>query len=767
MSLRKFCPSTFRTWTFLCLMLLLPGVATAFTPFTIKDIRIDGLERISKGTVLNYLPATVGDRLDDKRSAEIIRALFKTGFFDDIQLESDNDVLVVKVKERPSIATLTLTGNKDIETDQLLDGLKNIGLAEGRVFNRSALDRVERELERQYYSRGKYSVRVKSKVIPVSNNRVDIQIDINEGKVAKIREINIVGNKVFDDETLLDGMSLKASPHLFSSADQYSKQKLAADLETLRSYYLDHGYINFNIDSTEVSITPDKQDVFITINIEEGDLYHIRNVKVAGNLVVPADELMALVKVTGGDVFSRKSVVESTAAISQRLAQEGYAFANINAAPDIDKKTKQVDITFFVDPGKRVYVRRINIDGNIKTQDEVVRREFRQMEGGWLSTDKVSRSRVRLQRLGYFDDVGVETPAVPGRDDQVDINVNLNERPSGTLMAGVGYSQTDGLLVNASISQSNFFGTGKSVSATVNNSAVNTVYNFSYTNPYYTLDGVSRGFNISYRKTDAGQANVADYTADVKGASVFYGIPLNEYDTANLSIGVENTQLHTTNFTPTEYIKYIQDNGSRFDILKLSLGWTHDTRNRAIFADQGGLLKLSAESSAPGSGLEYYKLSMRGLKYFPLGGDFTFQIKGEVDQGGSFGDTTSLPFFEHYYAGGASSVRGYKGNSLGPLDSLGSPRGGAFKVTDNAELIFPVPFTDSNKSVRLSAFIDGGNVFEDASSFDAGQLRYSAGLTAIWLTPIAPLTFSYSWPLNAEPTDRTERFQFTLGTFFF
>ena len=757
-----------RFWLSVCILLTLSEPVFAFSAFTINDIRVEGLTRISTGTVLNYLPASVGDRIDEKRSAEIIRALFKTGFFDDIRLESaDDGVLVVIVKERPSIATLELSGNKDIDSEQLLDGLKNIGLAEGRIFNRSALDRVERELERQYFSRGKYSVRVKSTVVPVKNNRVDIHIDINEGKVARIHQINIVGNTVFDEETLLDGMELKASHRIFSDADQYSKQKLAGDLETLRSYYLDHGYINFNIDSTQVSITPDKQDVFITINIEEGELYHVRNVKVAGNLVVPEQELMSLLKISGGDVFSRRAVVESTNAINQRLAQEGYAFANINAAPEIDKDTDQVDITFFVDPGKRVYVRRIDVSGNLKTQDEVVRREFRQMEGGWLSTDKVSRSRIRLQRLGYFDEVGIETPAVPGKDDEVDVNVSLNERPSGTLMAGIGYAETDGLLVNASISQSNFFSTGKSVSATVNNSSVNTVYSFAYTNPYYTLDGVSRGFNLSYRKTDAGQANVADYTADVLGAGVRYGIPLNEFDTASLSFNYEKTRLNTTSFTPQEFLDYIDANGDQFGILKLSLGWTRDTRNRAIFADQGGVLKLTGESSMPGSGLEYYKLDVRALKYFPLGKGFTFQIKGEVAQGGSFGDTTALPFFERYYAGGSSSVRGYRGNSLGPRDSLGSAQGGAFKLTGNAEMIFPLPFVESGKSVRFSAFIDTGNVYTDVDNFDANQLRYSAGLTAIWLTPIAPLTFSYAWPLNAESTDHLERFQFTLGTFFF
>ena len=758
------------------LALLVTFQAAAFDSFVVKDIRIEGLQRIDLGTALNYLPIATGETLDMQRSPAIIKALFKTGFFDDVSLSEDNGVLVVTVKERPAIAKLNITGNEDIKTEQLTKALEGIGLAEGRVFNRSALDKVERELERQYNSQGKYSVKIKSTVSPRDDNRVDVFIEIDEGAVARIRHINIVGNTVFDEDTLLGQMKLTSDPSWFSDKDQYSSQTLAADLEALRSYYLDHGYINFNIDSTQVTITPDMQSVFITINVNEGEQFSVDRVALDGQLVLEEDQLRKLIEIKPGEIFSRNKVAKATTAISAALGEKGYAFANVNAIPEVDNDKRQIGLTFFIDPRKRVYVRRINISGNLKSYDEVVRREFRQMEGGWLSTEQINRSRVRLQRLGFFEDVNIETPAVPGTDDEVDINVTVKERPSGTLMAGIGYGQVQGFLVNASISQDNFLGTGNKLSANVNNSSVNTVYSFSYTNPYYTKEGVSRGFKVYYSNTDAAQANVANYTTDVYGGSMSYAVPLNEYDRASLSLGYERTRVNTSVLTPQEFTDYLNANSDSFGILNLSSSWTHDTRNRALFADKGGVVTFSTQVALPGSGLEFFKLGARTQQYVPLGHDFTLMFKGDFGYGDSYSDTTALPFFERYYTGGAESVRGYRGNSLGPhID--GSAVGGAVKLVGNAELIFPVPFAESGKNFRLSAFVDGGNVFAAADGIRfsdikdipgiADKLRYSAGITAIWMTPVAPLTFSYAWALNDKPGDEVERFQFTLGAFFF
>ncbi len=740
----------------------------AFESFVVKEIRVEGLERISVGTVLNYLPLEVGETLDAKRSAAVIRALFKTGFFDDVSLARDGDTLVVQVKERPAIAEITLSGNKDLETDQLLDALKSIGLAEGRVFDRSSLDKIEKELERQYFAQGKYGVRITSTITPLKDNRVKLAIDIYEGKVARIRRISIVGNRVYKESTLLGRFQLSAPTILsfLKDSDQYSRQKLSGDLETLRSFYLDRGYINFNIESTQVTITPDRRDVYVTINISEGEKYTVSAVRLAGDLVVDEEELQSLLRIAAGDVFSRRRITESSNAISERLGQEGFAFANVTPSPDIDKDKRQVSLTFFIDPGKRIYVRRINIAGNAKTRDSVVRRELRQLEGAWISTSKINRSRVRLQRLGYFDEVNVETPVVPGIDDQMDVNFSVSERSSGSLMAGLGYSQGQGLLINASISQNNIFGTGNRVSATVNNSSVNKVYSFSYTNPYYTIDGISRGFRLFSRSTDSRQANVAAYTSDVWGGGVNFGIPLSEFNRVRLSLNYENTQLSTSDLTPDSYIRFIADNGDEFDLVKLNLTWSHDTRNRAIFADRGGNRILSADVAVPLGNLEYYKIRYRESRFLPLADDFTFLLKGELAIGDAYGDTTELPFWERYYAGGPSSIRGYRSNRLGPQEN-GVPRGGAFKVVGNAELILPVPFAAENKSLRLTAFFDIGNVFARKEDFNADELRYSAGLSVMWLTPMAPLTFSYAWPLNDEPGDDLERFQFSLGAFGF
>ncbi len=752
----------------LVLFLLLSGTARAFEPFVVEDVRVEGLQRISAGTVFNYLPVKVGETIDTEGSAAAIRALFKTGFFNDVYLEQDGDILVVHVTERAAISSIEIKGNRDLETDELLDGLKQIGLAEGRVFDRSLLDKVEQELQRQYFSRGKYAVRLDTTVTPLERNRVGILIDISEGRVARIKQINIVGNQHYPDTELLDDFTL-STPTFFSFVtknDQYSKQKLAADLEILRSFYLDRGYLNFNITSTQVSITPDKKDIYITINISEGEQYTISEVTLSGDLVVEPEELFPLVRINPEDVFSRKRVTEAVDRISAKLGDNGYAFANVNTVPELDDEKNEVSLAFFIDPGNRVYVRRVNLEGNVSTRDEVLRREMRQMEAGWFSAEKVERSRERLQRLGYFEDVNVETPTVPGTTDQVDVNYSVTETSSGSITAGLGYSQSSGLLFNASVSQDNFLGSGKRVSFAFNNSDVNTLYSFSYTNPYYTIDGISRGFGMFYRETDADEANLSDYTTDSFGVNVSFGIPITEFERIYLNTEYENIELKPTISSPFEVFDFINQHGDSYDNIKLTGSWARDTRNKAIFADRGGLMRVALETTVPGSGLEYYKLNYRQSQFVPLTRNLTLSLNGELGYGDGFGDFEELPFFENFFAGGVRSVRGFEDNTLGPRDSNGNPIGGSFRVVGNAELIFPVPFFEDTKSFRMSAFFDIGNVFEDFEDFDAGDLRYSAGLAGLWLSPLGPLSISLGYPINDESGDEIQNFQFTIGTFF-
>lgn len=739
----------------------------AFEPFTIKNIEVEGVQRISKGTLFNYLPLQIGDRFDDFKSQQALAALYKTGFFNNIDLYHDAETLIIKVEERPSIAAIVLEGNHELSTDDLKTGLKTAGLSEGKILDHSLLDKIKLDLQRQYFVRGYYAVEIETEVAPLEDNRVNLNIKIREGEVATIKQINIIGNSRFDEDELLDKFELGIPPFyaIFSDRDQYSKQKLGADMESLRSYYLDRGYINFAIDSSQVTITPDKNSVFITINLHEGEQFKVREVGLSGELIVGEEELRKLITLKPGEIFSRRVVTDITTAITERLGEEGYAFANVNAVPEIDEENKEVALTFFVDPGKRVYVRHINISGNQKTEDEVIRREFRQMEGAWLSTSKLNRSRVRVQRLSYMDQVTIETPTVPGTDDQVDVNMSLNERPSGSLMVGVGYSGGDGMLFNASVSQENFLGTGKRVSTEVNSSKVNTVYSFSHTDPYFTLDGVSQSMRLYYRQTDAAKANLANYIADVWGGSLTYGIPLSEYNTARVGLGYESTEIKSTTQTPQVYLDYLAANADKFDITKLTLGWTHDTRNKTVFASDGLMQGLSAEVTTPNSGLNFYKLSSNTKWLYPLSKQLTGSLEGEIAYSDSFNGTTDVPFFEKYYAGGAHSVRGYRANTLGPKENTVN-LGGNFRVTGTGELVFPPPFSPDSSAVRMSLFWDVGNVFADTSSYDSAELRQSAGVSLIWLSPVGPLSFSLSQPLNDKPGDRLEKFQFTLGSFF-
>jgi outer membrane protein insertion porin family len=739
--------------------------------FVIEDIRVEGLERITPGTVFNYLPMRVGDTFDDTRSSEAVRALFKTGLFDDVRLERDGSILVFIIKERPAIASITMTGNEDIKTDDLLENLKQFGFAEGRVFIQAQLDQTEQELERQYYSLGKYAVKINSTVTELDNNRVAIVIDVSEGLAAKIKKINIVGNTAFKEKKLLKQFKL-STPTLFSfytKNDQYSKQKLSGDLEALRSHYLDNGYLNFNIDSTQVSITPDKKDIYITINISEGEQYTVTDVKLAGDLILPQEDLFELISIGSGELFSRKEVTDSSKRLTDRLGEEGYSFANVNSIPDINKEDKTVSLTFFVDPSKRVYVRRINFSGNSKTRDEVLRQEMRQQEGAWISTTQVERGKQRLQRTGYFKDVNVDTPAVAGTTDQVDVNYTVEEAPGGQIGLGLGFSQNQGIILTTSISQANFLGTGKSIDFAFNNSNVNTRYQLGYLNPYYTDDGISRGFNAFYRVTDAQDANLALYETKEYGGSVSFRIPVTENNSFGTEFSYSNTELTIFSGSSTQLSNFIAQNGDTYDLLKFSGNFSHDTRNKRVLPDKGTLHSISAEVSVPsfGDSLEFYKVNYRTQWFKDIYEDFILTLGADIGYGDSYGDTTELPFFENFFAGGPRTVRGFEENTLGPRDSSNRPLGGDRKILGNAEIIVPVPFlSDFKKSVRVTGFVDAGNVYGPNEDLDFSEIRYSTGLSAIWVSPFGAVSASFALPVNEKSTDEVQNFQFTFGTSF-
>ena len=758
------------------LMVAVIAQEIAAQEFIIEDIRVEGLQRLTPGTVFNYLPLEAGDAFTPEVSSEAVSALFKTGFFDDVQLQRDGNVLVIVLKERAAIGSIEISGNKDIKTEDLLDGLNQIGFAEGRVFDQSQLDGLERELRRQYFSAGKYAVTIDSEVTPLSNNRVAVSIDISEGKAARIKQINIVGNRSYREQDLLDEFEL-SSPTLFSfftKDDQYSRQKLSGDLEALRSYYLDRGYVNFSIDSTQVSITPDKKDIYITINITEGGQYTVSGVKLAGEFILPEERLYNLISVTRGSLFSRKQVTDSSERMTERLGASGYAFANVNSIPDIDEDENKVEVTFFVDPGKRVYVRRINFSGNTRTKDEVLRREMRQHEGGWISTPKVERGKIRLQRLGFFEEVNVETPAVPGSADQVDVDYTVTEKPFGNFLAGLGFSQNQGLIFQTSITQDNFLGSGKRIQFAFNNSNINRRFSLGYVNPYYTVDGISRGFNLNYQETEAYNANITAFDSRVIGAGVSFGVPVTEYNFISTAFGYENTRLSEDRFFAEQVRDFIDREGNKFDILRLSAAFSYDTRNRAILPTRGVQHRISSEMALPsfGNSLEFFKVGYRAQWYHPVLREFIFTVKGDFGYGSGLFGTDELPFFENFYAGGPRTVRGYEENTLGPKDTpvqggtRRRPLGGNIKVVGGAEMIFPLPFLKEFKQVRFAAFFDGGNVYSSDESFEFSELRYSTGLSGIWISPFGLVSVSIARPIGDKEGDQTQPFQFTFGSTF-
>lgn len=748
--------------------------AFAAEPFVVKDIRVEGIQRTEAGTVFSYLPVKVGETLTDEKTAAAIKALYATGFFKDVQLEARDGVLIVTVEERPSIAKITLSGIKEFSEDDLKKGLQQTGLAEGRVLDRSLLDKAEQELQRQYFNRGRYAVEIKSTLTPLERNRVAVQFDVVEGDSAKIQQINVVGNKAFTEKELLKQFTSTTPGWLtwYTKNDQYSKARLGGDIEALRSFYLNRGYLEFNVESTQVSISPDKKGIYITVNVTEGPQYTVSDIKLAGQMLVPEAELAKLVTVKPGEIFQRDKLTESTKKIGDRLGNDGYAFANVNAVPELDKDKHTVAFTLFVDPGRRVYVNRVNVAGNARTRDEVVRREIRQMEGAYYDSGKINLSRDRLNRLGFFDEVNIETPAVSGATDQVDVNVSVTEKSTGNVMLGAGFSSSEGLVLSGSVSQSNVFGTGNRLSAQINSGSVNTVYSLSFTNPYYTIDGISLGYDLYRRDVDATSLDyVGDYKTSTYGAGMRFGLPVNERDFISFGLTYEQTSVTTTATSPIQYVNFVNIFGEDNDTLRFDTSWSRDTRNSYLFPTKGLMQRIAAEIGTPVGSLQYYKLSLQHQQYFPLSRDFTLMLNGEVGIGGGLSGKP-LPFFKNFYAGGNSSVRGFQNGTLGPKDSAGDALGGDKRVVGNAELFFPLPGLKDNQSLRMSAFFDAGasfGPFDDQGRYEKfafGDLRYSAGLAVLWVSPLGPLKFSLAQPLVSKSGDKEEVFQFTLGNVF-
>jgi len=746
--------------------------------FVVDSIEVNGIKKITIGTVLSYLPVNVGELLDIERTPEIIRELYSTGFFEDIGLFRRDNVLIIEVVERPSIAEVNFEGNDDIEDESLEQALDQVGIAKGRIFNENNLEKIQRELQQVYYSLGKYSASIDAKWRALDEDRIAIDITISEGISATIKSINIVGNQDFDEEELLETFQLESSSSGMFADDEYSSSKLSADLESLKSFYLDRGYLQLRLNSQQVTISPDRKDISLSINIFEGNQFTISGIEMAGEMVVDSQELRALITFREGDIFSRKEVNRAITAMQKRLGEAGYAFANVRLLNELDEQNNTVSLQFLVEPGKKMRVRFINFSGNEKTQNTVLRREMRQLEGEVYQRSKVDRSQVRLQRLNYLGSVDIKPKRVPDADDLVDLDIAVTERFSGNLSVGVGFAQEQGLIFNLGFTHENIFGTGNSIDLGFDNSAIRQRYSFSYNNPYYTPDGISRGFNFVYSKTDADNNNTSNYLLDRASASIDYGIPLSEYNKLRLEVGVEQNEFKTTSGSSDEVIDFVVDTSDKYNdstprsevddatyqTVFSVIGFAKDTRNRRIFASSGSLNSIALELQV--GDLDFYKLSYRHQTAFGLTDLFTLNLKGKVGYGDGFGDYDDLPIYEKYTAGGVRSVRGYEFNSLGPRDSEGDAEGGNLQVIGTGEILFPIEALASADTFRLGVYFDFGNVFARVDDYETSELRQSVGISAKWFSVIGPIEFSYAFPINDETGDDTQPFQFALGAQF-
>src|SRR6056297_690517 len=804
---------------FLPLLLALFSLSASAQTFTVDEIRVDGLQRISEGTVFSFLPVEVGQRLTPALARSSIRDLYRSGFFEQVEIGREGDILVIKVVERPAISSVQLDGNDKIPTESLLPALSEIGIAEGEVFDELAIDRIQQELVREYFNQGHYAVEVDPQVTELDRNRVNIVIKIEEGDQAKIRHINIVGNETFKEKELRDEFESdeKAGLMFWKGRTNYTREKLSGDLERLRAYYLDRGYMDFAIESTQVSISPDKQNIYITANVREGEVFTVDDVQLTGDLVLSEETLRKFVLVDAGRVFSRKEVEATVEAITAVLAKFGYAFANVNPVPRIDRDDKTVAITFFVEPGKRVYVRRVEFRGNTMSKDEVLRREMRQFEGAWFSQAAIDRSRLRLQRIGYFENVNIETPAVEGSEDQIDVVVSVEERSTGSFQVGLGFSQLQGLIASISVRQENFLGSGRTIGLGISRSSITSSVNLSYTNPYFTDDGVSLGWFASYSEFNQGRANISAFSTSQVALGANLGFPISEIDFVQLGASVRSQDISIGQLVavpddpddPNSPINFqfavtrplaitLDTNGDgflssserRIETAFINGSWGRDTRNHFLTPTRGSLNRLSLNAALPGSTREYFTASYRGRKFFPLGGNFAFVLRADVSYGDIYGgdevriepieperlagnckldeivtSDAGLPFWEHFFAGGVSDVRGFDDNTLGPKDQFCRSVGGDFKVVGGVEIAFPLPFVEVS-GTRLAWFVDAGNVFTDIDGFDTGLVRASTGISLTWEAPVGPIILNLSMPIKDREGDETQALQFSFGTQF-
>ena len=784
-------------------MLLLAGAlfAADANNFVVRDMRVEGLQRISEGTVFNYLPINIGDTVDAIRLQESLRSLYDQGLFDDIEIRRDGDSLVIVVQERPSIESFTIDGNKDIKTEDLMGSLREVGLAKGRTFDRSVLDNVEMFLREQYYDRGKYGVQINSAVLERPNNTVRIAIDVKEGERAKIRQVSLIGNEIFTEDDIRENFTLDTANWLswIRQDDRYAKEGLEGDLETLRSYYMDRGYADFQLESTQVAISPNKKDMFVTIGISEGEQYTVSDIKIVGEMVVPEAFLNAMVIAQPGSIFNQGLLTRSTELMALRLGEEGYANAEIEPVWELDNETKEAVITFFVDPKSRVYVRRINFNGISEIDDEVLRREMRQLEGAYLSNLLVDRSKVRLQRLPYIESVNIGNVPVPGSPDLVDVDFDIEYRMPGQFSGGVGYSESQKLLLNGSIVHTNFLGTGNRVGLEINTGKFSKLYNVSHTDPYRTIDGVRRTLSINYRDITQFTSAASDFSTTTAGASVDYGYPLSEFQTLSVGLTFQHAELLSSSNSTQQAQDWVANNGNQFvedvglggvffgtefDTFELLSGWSFDSRNRALFATRGTRQQIFLSATVPGSDVNFATARYSFTKYFPITRRWIIRLNAELGYGQALGDTTALPPYKQYFGGGPQSVRGFKESWLGPRDSFGNPYGGNMLVASQLELIIPLPDKWGSQA-RASIFYDAGNVFNTGEvdftdklgspveyKPDFDEIRSSVGIAVQWLAPLGLFRFSYAFPLNEYLGndrfygDELERFQFSIGQAF-
>jgi len=745
---------------------LVGGVGSALAQeFVIRDIRVEGVQRTETGTVFSYLPVHVGDRYDPSKGIAAVRALYQTGLFKDVRIEAEGDVLVVFVEERPAIAAIELTGMKEFDKDAVKKSLKEVGLTEARVYDRSLLERAEQELKRQYLSRGMYGVKVTTTVTPVERNRVNVSIAIDEGEMAKIRAIQFTGNKVFSDKTLREQMEL-STPGWFTwytNHDKYARQKLQADEETLRSYYLARGYLDFSIESTQVAISEDKKDIFITINIVEGERYKISSVKVAGETLGLDEEFKQMIDVKPGDIYNGERMTAIAKRMTDRLSVLGYAFATANPVPEANKEKREVAFTFLIDPGRRAYVRHVNISGNTHTRDEVIRREIRQFESAWYDSDKVRLSRDRIDRLGFFEKVEVETPAVPATQDQIDVNYSVKEKPNGTIQAGAGYSSTEHLVLSGSYTQQNVFGTGHAIGFQVNTSYATRTFAISHVDPYVTQDGISRTDELYERHSNLSRLSLATVDIGTKGLSERFGVPFTEFDTVFLGLGIEENDITLSQYSPSRYIDYVNQYGDNAAGLIATAGWARDNRDNVIAPTRGRYQRAFLEVGTPLMDLQYYKATYQYQQFLPLPERITLAFNGQLGYGGTY-TSKEYPIFKNFYAGGIGSVRGYQAGTLGPRDTNGNPLGGTKEMNGSVEALAPLPGAD--RSLRALVFVDGGEVWAYDQTISLSELAYSTGFGVAWVSPVGPLKLSLAFPFHRQPGNVLQRFQFQIGTGF-